>query len=237
MMMCGEKEKCERKYSGEEDGNDAVGLDARSSYKQGRMRRTRAAGGAVAHPLPSSTQTAEVKRPLLVPCKQPGFSVFRVDHRALRIPGLVSAKQRLIIDTLGAQSAKVQGLGKPVTSVQVLDTTDQVLYILSETATNTPVGLIKLGNKHLFMMDPTFTLHEMDIMCVLDFFILPDRQRGGLGRLLFDFALEDNGLSAVEVAIDAPSAMFRAFLKKHFTLHLFQQQSNNFVLFDEYWQQ
>ena len=51
------------------------------------------------------------------------------------------------------------------------------------------IGLLKVGHKHLFLFDEKDKVREVEPLCVLDFFVLPDRQRHGYGRVLFDHML------------------------------------------------
>lgn len=52
------------------------------------------------------------------------------------------------------------------------------------------------------------------------------------GKALFDFMLENEGLSAVHMAIDKPSEKSVRFLRKHYGLKNPISQVNNFVVFD-----
>ncbi len=52
------------------------------------------------------------------------------------------------------------------------------------------VGMIKLGHKKLFVYDRDGTQHEMDPLCVLDFYVHESRQRHGCGKRLFEHALQ-----------------------------------------------
>lgn len=51
------------------------------------------------------------------------------------------------------------------------------------------IGMLKVGRKHLFLFDEQNQVHEVQPLCVLDFFVLRDRQRMGYGRRLFDWML------------------------------------------------
>jgi len=54
---------------------------------------------------------------------------------------------------------------------------------------------------------------------VLDFYVLEDCQRLGIGKILFDRFLHHVGdMSAHDVAYDRPSPKLYAFLRKHFNL-------------------
>lgn len=51
------------------------------------------------------------------------------------------------------------------------------------------IGMLKVGQKHLFLFDEREQVHELEPLCVLDFYVVPSRQRSGLGRSLFDYML------------------------------------------------
>ena len=53
-----------------------------------------------------------------------------------------------------------------------------------------------------------------------------------LGKCVFDFMLENEGISAVHMAIDKPSEKSVRFLRKHYSLKNPISQVNNFVVFD-----
>lgn len=51
------------------------------------------------------------------------------------------------------------------------------------------IGLLKVGYKRLYLFDNRNVVREVEPLCVLDFFIAPDHQRLGYGRVLFDYML------------------------------------------------
>ena len=51
------------------------------------------------------------------------------------------------------------------------------------------VGFIKCGTKKLFMRDRSGGIVEMKPLCVLDFYVSEQVQRGGHGKALFDAML------------------------------------------------
>ena len=52
------------------------------------------------------------------------------------------------------------------------------------------VGILKIGNKRLFVYNHQGTVQELEPICVLDFYVHESRQRMGCGRRLFDYMLE-----------------------------------------------
>jgi len=60
------------------------------------------------------------------------------------------------------------------------------------------VGLLKVGCKKLFVYDHHGTQHEMQPLCVLDFYVHESCQRRGYGRKLFEYMLQvSNEFSSV----------------------------------------
>jgi GNAT superfamily N-acetyltransferase len=54
------------------------------------------------------------------------------------------------------------------------------------------IGILKIGHKKLFVYDTKGHVHEMEPMCVLDFYVHESRQRMGCGKLLFEYMLQVN---------------------------------------------
>merc|ERR1711953_1212324 len=98
----------------------------------------------------------------------------------------------------------------------------------------TALGFIKVGPKKLFLHDDSAKMHELKRLCVLDFYVHESCQRLGYGKKLFDFMLKAENKEAYELPIDRPSSKFLNFLKKHFGLSSYKPQSNNYVVFREF---
>ena len=77
-------------------------------------------------------------------------------------------------------------------------------------------------------------MNEMKPLAVLDFFVDPSTQRGGHGRALFDVMLQYMNSKPALIAYDRPSHKLMSFLGKHFNLHNYVPQNNNYVVFDDY---
>ena len=75
---------------------------------------------------------------------------------------------------------------------------------------------------------------EMKPLSVLDFYVDSTVQRGGYGRKLFDAMLAEMKSEPAVIAYDRPSSKLIGFLGKHFNLHNYVQQNNNYVVFDDY---
>lgn len=143
-----------------------------------------------------------------------------------------------VIDTLGDASAKAQGLKAPITSAQKFKTCQHTLYIMKDKGekekTEVIVGILKIGKKRLFLADSKGALHEVEPLCVLDFYVHESRQRCGFGKQLFEYMLTAEEKCPHELAIDRPSPKFLSFLRKHYSLCSYPKQANNFVVFDQF---
>lgn len=141
-----------------------------------------------------------------------------------------------VIDKMGQASSKAQGLYSVITSGRKLQFSDHILYIMKDPSGNngrgSVVGILKVGHKKLFVYSHHGNVHEMEPLCVLDFYVHESRQRMGCGRKLFDFMLQDQGCLPQHLAIDKPSFKFSEFLCKHYRLRAVVPQVNNFVIFE-----
>ena len=101
----------------------------------------------------------------------------------------------------------------------------------SSTVSPSLVGMIKVGEKRLFVFDHMGKYHEMSPLCVLDFYVHESQQRRGFGRKLFDYMLACEQVRVEHLAIDSPSEKCTRFLKKHYGFKQPIPQNNNFVVF------
>jgi alpha-tubulin N-acetyltransferase 1 len=46
------------------------------------------------------------------------------------------------------------------------------------------VGFLKMGKKKLFIRDEIGSMHEIDPLCVLDFYVHESQQRSGHGKVI-----------------------------------------------------
>ena len=51
------------------------------------------------------------------------------------------------------------------------------------------MGLLKVGRKKLYVFDATGSHHEMQPLCVLDFYVHESKQRMGCGKTLYEYML------------------------------------------------
>jgi len=141
-----------------------------------------------------------------------------------------------VLDVLGEASARAQGLKNPITSgSKMLSTEGQTAYILVDKYGNnglgSVVGLLKVGRKKLFLLDEVGNHNEMLPQCVLDFYVVENRQRSGCGKRLFEYMLRNEGVDPRYLAIDRPSPKLISFLQKHYGLVRIIPQINNYVIF------
>lgn len=157
--------------------------------------------------------------------------------RVSRYAGGELEKQPLrgVVDELGRLSATAQNLAVAITTFERCLDKAIVLYVIFEESTNKALGMLKIGRKNLYLIDPLGQdLKRVEqVTCVLDFYV--KRQREGLGRILFDSMLKGEKVEASQLALDRPSGKLIAFMSKNYGLSRFRAQANKFVVFDEFW--
>lgn len=77
---------------------------------------------------------------------------------------------------------------------------------------------------------------ELNPLSVLDFYVHESVQRGGHGREIFQYMLEKENIQPKKLAYDRPSPKLIGFLAKHYNLRHYVKQNNNFVIFDDYFE-
>ena len=146
-----------------------------------------------------------------------------------------------IVNYAGVRSQKAQGLGRAITSYEkLLLDRDQVLHLACLTPDDKPrttliLGMLKFGKKKLFL-HVGGGIREVEPMCCLDFYVHESCQRIGIGRALMDVALAHAGLTGNphKIGYDRPSPKLLKFLGKHYGLHDYTPQNNNFVVYNAY---
>lgn len=137
------------------------------------------------------------------------------------------------IDDLGIGSQRAQGLNHVLTSVErICENPNHRLYIALRD--RKAIGILKIGTKKLFIRTKTGELKEIDPLCVLDFYVHESEQRSGYGKVLYDAMLEKEHIQPHKLGYDRPSPKFLSFLRKHFALADYVPQTNNFVVFEQY---
>ena len=171
-----------------------------------------------------------------------------LNQAALQRPpwGQVIRDAAQMINQIGDRSAIAQGLvgphnrPNPITTANNLGETEARLYLLAQNSPRGPVlvGLLKVGHKNLFHWDAQGRTTELQHqLCVLDFYVHEQYQRGGLGKILFGAMLQHEDRDPQEFAYDRPSPKLIGFLRKHYGLNDFTPQQNKFVLFEQFFPQ
>lgn len=88
----------------------------------------------------------------------------------------------------GEASSRAQKLNTTITSAHKFFVSNHRIFIKAEE--NKVLGFIKVGSKKLFLRDRNFNYHEVNSLCVLDFYVHESTQRRGIGKQLFDFMLK-----------------------------------------------
>lgn len=157
------------------------------------------------------------------------------DRRSMRD---CASKISDILDEMGRSSALAQGLKNAITSGERLRNSEHTVYLLIDTegksGQDSVVGLLKVGRKKLFVFDAAGAHHEMQPLCVLDFYVHESKQRMGCGKALYEHMLREEKTLPQYLAIDRPSEKFLGFLYKHYGLEKILPQANNFVVFEEF---
>ena len=137
-----------------------------------------------------------------------------------------------IVDCLGQASANAQDLPVAVTNSLKFFNGEDRLYMLVDSFKI--LGMLKIGNKKLFIRDEVGNVKEIEPLCVLDFYVHESCQRSGIGKYLFEYMLDNEKIEPYKMGYDRPSEKLMQFLKKHYGLEHYVQQVNNFVVFNSY---
>lgn len=144
----------------------------------------------------------------------------------------ISSDFAMIINKMGEASSVSQSLPSIITSAsKFFDSGHKIFFKIDD---NKVLGFIKVGYKKLFLRDRNNNVHEVNPLCVLDFYVHESTQRKGIGKLLFDYMLKNESITPKRLAYDRPSNKLLCFLKKHFNLVNYVTQNNNYVVFDEF---
>ncbi|XP_032277917.1 alpha-tubulin N-acetyltransferase 1-like [Phoca vitulina] len=159
-----------------------------------------------------------------------------VSRRVSKVSVDLQQQIMTIVDELGKASAKAQHLPAPVTSASRMQSNRHVMYVLKDTSARPArkgaiIGFLKVGYKKLFVLDDREAHHEVEPLCILDFYIHESLQRHDHGRELFHYMLQE-GVEPHQLAIDQLSQKLLKFLNKHYNLETTVPQVNNFVIFE-----
>eukprot|EP00042_Codosiga_hollandica_P027886 m.142284 g.142284 ORF g.142284 m.142284 type:complete len:272 (-) comp52614_c2_seq1:338-1153(-) len=171
------------------------------------------------------------------------ISVWTADTLRATAPPPVRGKPTLddrhaIIDAMGEASARAQKLHNVITTATKLLASDHRLYIMKQPDGDSRhgkvVGILRVGTKKLFVLDNSEKLREISPLCVLDFYVHESCQRTGFGKNLFEEMLKREATAPSRLAYDRPSPKLLGFLKKHYALEDFRIQTNNYVVFRQF---
>ena len=164
-------------------------------------------------------------------CDQNGFAILEGSYQNRIVPGYILFVKE-ILNSMGEASSRAQQLNTIITSAHKFFISNHRIFIKADQ--NKVLGFIKVGNKKLFLRDRNFNYHEVNTLCVLDFYVHESTQRRGIGKQLFDYMLKFEKKIPTELAYDRPSEKLLSFLNKYFGLNDYISQNNNYVVFDEF---
>lgn len=109
---------------------------------------------------------------------------------------------------------------------------DHILLCAVDMSIHKLLGYLKYGFKDLFFYSSKGALRQFRSPCLLDFYVLSDNQRSGLGKKLFDQMLAcESQLAPNNFAYDRPSPKLLPFLLKHYQLSSPDAQPNNYTIY------
>ena len=164
-------------------------------------------------------------------CDQNGFAILEGSYQNHIVPGYILFVKE-ILNSMGEASSRAQQLNTIITSAHKFFISNHRIFMKAEQ--NKVLGFIKVGNKKLFLRDRNYNYHEVNTLCVLDFYVHESTQRRGIGKQLFDYMLKFEKKMPTELAYDRPSDKLLSFLNKYFGLNNYIPQNNNYVVFDEF---
>ena len=164
-------------------------------------------------------------------CDQTGIAILEGSYQNRIVPGYILFVKE-ILNSMGEASSRAQRLNTTITSAHKFFISNHRIFIKAEQ--NKVLGFIKVGSKKLFLRDRGFNYHEVNTLCVLDFYVHESTQRRGIGKELFDYMLKFEKKIPTELAYDRPSDKLLNFLNKYFGLNNYIPQNNNYVVFDEF---
>ena len=164
-------------------------------------------------------------------CDENGFAILEGSYQNRIVPGYILFVKE-ILNSMGEASSQAQKLNTTITSAHKFFISNHRIFIKAEQ--NKVLGFLKVGSKKLFLRDRNYNYHEVNALCVLDFYVYETAQRRGIGKQIFDYMLKFEKKNPAELAYDRPSPKLLSFLKKYFGLCDFIQQNNNYVVFDDF---
>ena len=144
----------------------------------------------------------------------------------------IQEKLNTIVDRIGLASSRAQELMTTITTAAKFFTSDNRMYFMVKS--NCVIGMLKVGEKKLFIRDDVGAMREVAPLCVLDFYVDESVQRSGYGKALFERMLDSENIEAFRIAYDRPSSKLLRFLSRHYGLNHYVPQTNNFVVYTVY---
>lgn len=127
---------------------------------------------------------------------------------------------------------QAQFLKAPITSVEKWHGSGHVLIVAVDEASRQLVGYLKYGRKDLYFYSRQGAVRQLErCLCLLDFYVLAEQQRGGVGRRLCDQMLLTEAVAPHQVAYDRPSPKLLPFLLRHYQLSNPDAQPNKYTIF------
>ena len=157
-------------------------------------------------------------------CDQNGFAILEGSYQNRIVPGYILFVKE-ILNSMGEASSRAQKLNTIITSAHKFFISNHRIFIKAEQ--NRVLGFLKIGNKKLFLRDRNFNYHEVNTLCVLDFYVHESTQRKGIGKQLFDYMLKFEKKLPTELAYDRPSDKLISFLNKYFGLNKYITYDND----------
>ncbi|KAI3379706.1 hypothetical protein SNEBB_004360 [Seison nebaliae] len=150
-------------------------------------------------------------------------------HNTRRNPLTNSIAQ--ILDKVGSASSNAQNLPTIITSyAKFCNGENQRIYILRDDIRI--IGMLKIGQKKLFVYNKMHQYVECNPLCILDFFVFQRIQRMGYGKKLIDFMLKNENVKHISyLGIDRPSMQSIQFFAKHYSLVSSIPQTNHFMIY------
>ena len=132
------------------------------------------------------------------------------------------------IDNLGKLSAIAQNLKVPITSRDKLTSEHHIVLAMENGHLK---GYLKYGSKKLYFYRKNGSVVcKESVMCVLDFYVVSESQRQGIGHKLFESFLSMVKIDPALCAYDRPSPKLYGFLAKYYSLKALDLQPNNYAI-------
>ncbi len=99
---------------------------------------------------------------------------------------------------------------------------------------NCVIGFLRVGPRYLLLSDSNGKSIEKSIFCLIDFYIHASMQKKGEGKAIFDKMLKFLNIQPYQIAYDTPNSKFLSFMTKHYSLINYIKQTNNIIIYDNF---